>query len=173
MNRGLRVRTALLCHNIPSPPDNVNLELGPVDATASQADRLAQHRSDPACASCHGLLDPVGQVFENVDAVGRFRTQDEGGRAIVTAGELTTTQDANGPVADGADMMNKLSESEQVRQCFATQLFRYTHGREERTEDGCSQKQAYERFVQSGHDIRELVVGIVLSDDFLYRQVAN
>jgi len=172
VNRGLRVRTALLCQNIPSPPNNVNLQLPPVDATASQADRLAQHRTDPTCAGCHTKMDPVGQVFENIDAVGRVRTQDEGGHVVVTSGELTSTVDANGPVADGAQLMTRLAGSAEVQRCFATQWFRYTHGREEQLEDGCSQKQAYDRFIAAGQDIRELMVGIALSDDFLFRTVS-
>ncbi len=169
--RGLKVRTGLLCHNIPSPPNNVNLNLGPVDANASQAQRLAQHRSDPSCSGCHGLLDPLGQVFENVDAVGRLRTVDEGGHAVETAGEVTATDDANGPVTDGAAMLARLSESSQVRGCFSTQMFRYAVGREEQRLDACARKQAYQRFVASGYDVRELLVGIALSDDFLYRTV--
>lgn len=173
VNRGLRVRTALLCQNIPAPPDNVDLTLGPIDQNASQADRLAEHRTNPSCAGCHQLLDPVGQIFENVDAVGRLRVTDEGGRPVTTAGELTSTDDVDGPVSGGDALMTRLAQSEQVRQCFATQLFRYTHGREEKIEDACSQNQAYDRFVQSGHDVRELFVGVVLSDDFLFRPVEN
>jgi hypothetical protein len=170
--RGLRVRTALLCQNIPAPPNDVNLTLGPVDATATQADRLAQHRTNPTCAGCHTKMDPVGQVFENFNAVGRHRTQDEGGNAVVTSGELTSTEDSNGPLTDGLDLMTTLSASAEARRCFATQMFRYTHGRQEQLEDGCSQKQAFDRFAQAGDNIQELMMGVVLSDDFLFRTVS-
>lgn len=173
VHRGLRVRTALLCQNIPSPPDNVNLMLPPVDSTASQADRLAQHRADPACSGCHSLLDPVGQVFENVNAVGRLRSVDEGGHTIDTRGEITATSDADGPVVDAADMLSALSESNEVRSCVGTQLFRYTHGRQETSKDACSRKQAYERFAASGFDVRELVLGVVTADAFRFRMVAR
>lgn len=169
VNRGLRIRTALLCQNIPAPPDNVNLTLGPVDQTASQKDRLAAHRTNASCASCHNLMDPIGQIFENVDAVGRIRTTDEAGRPVTTDGEVTQTREANGAVTDGEALMTKLAQSADVRECFATQLFRYVHGREEQAADKCSQKQAFDKFAAAGYDVRELAVGIVTSDDFLFR----
>ncbi|MBX5480577.1 MAG: DUF1592 domain-containing protein [Myxococcaceae bacterium] len=169
VKRGLRLRTALLCQNIPAPPNNVNLNLGPVDQTATQSERLAQHRTNPSCAGCHSLLDPVGQIFENVDAVGRLRTEDEAGHLLSFAGELTGTTDANGPVSGPEELMLKLAQSDQVHKCFATQMFRYVAGREETPVDGCSRKQAFERFKGAGFDVRELVLGVVTSDDFLFR----
>lgn len=169
VKRGLRVRTALLCQNIPAPPPNVNLSLGPVDQNASQSDRLAQHRTDPSCAGCHNLLDPVGQIFENVDAVGRLRTQDEAGHVLSFNGVLTNTDDADGAVAGPEELMLKLAASDQVKKCFATQMFRYVAGREEQTADGCSRKQAYDRFRDSGYDIKQLVIGVVTSDDFMFK----
>jgi hypothetical protein len=169
--RGMRFRTALLCQNIPAPPDNVNLQLPPVDATATQADRLAAHRTDPTCASCHTLMDPIGGLFENIDAVGRVRTVDEGGHTVQTAGEVPSLVGVTGTVADGAALLGMVTNTDPVRQCFSTQLFRFTHGREEQLEDGCSQKQAYDRFAAAGFDVKELLVGIVTSDDFLFREV--
>ncbi len=169
--RGLKVRTGLMCNNVPSPPNDVSLNLGPVDATASQAQRLAQHRTDPSCSGCHGLLDPLGQPFENVDAVGRVRAQDEGGHAVDTSGEVTGSDDVNGTVASGVQLLERFAGSSQVRGCFSTQMFRYAAGREEQFKDGCSRKQAYDRFAASGYDIRELVVGMALSDGFRYRSV--
>ena len=41
-------------------------------------EQVAQHRASPACASCHNLMDPVGFALENFDAVGRWRSEDEG-----------------------------------------------------------------------------------------------
>ena len=171
VNRGIRARTALLCHNIPAPPDNVSLTLGPIDQSASQAERLEQHRVNPTCAGCHALIDPLGQTFEHLDAVGRLRATDEAGRPVDTTGEVTSTRDADGPVEDGEALMLKLAESRQVRACFVTQMFRYTFGREEKGFDACAQKQAMDRFEASGWDVRELVVGLVRSDAFLYREV--
>ena len=43
---------------------------------ASMRERMAQHRSNPVCASCHSSIDPLGLALENFDAVGQWRMQD-------------------------------------------------------------------------------------------------
>jgi mono/diheme cytochrome c family protein len=58
--------------NVPALDDNT------VSATLPVRERLAQHRANTACASCHNLMDPVGFALENFDAVGRWRTVEEG-----------------------------------------------------------------------------------------------
>jgi hypothetical protein len=66
--------------NVPSLKDNT------VSATLSGRERLAAHRADAACASCHNLMDPVGFSLENFDAVGRWRTLEEGRPVDVSGG---------------------------------------------------------------------------------------
>ena len=46
------------------------------------------HRSNPVCANCHKVLDPIGFGLENFDAIGRWRDQDDSGGAIDATGEL-------------------------------------------------------------------------------------
>ncbi len=67
--------------NVPALKDNT------VSATLSVRERLAEHRANAACASCHNLMDPVGFSLENFDAIGRWRTVEEG-QAIDAAGGL-------------------------------------------------------------------------------------
>lgn len=169
VNRGLRVRTLLLCQNIPAPPNNVPLNLGPIDGTASQGDRLAQHRTDAACAGCHNLLDPLGEPFEHIDAVGRERTVDEGGRAVKTAGTITATQAVDGPVTDGLDLVKKLAGSDEVRACVVTQAFRFGAGREESEADLCSCQRTLQAFKDANWNVKELFVAMTQTDDFLMR----
>src|SRR5262249_1648778 len=57
--------------NVPALKDNT------VSATLSVRERLAEHRANAACASCHNLMDPVGFALENLDAVGRWRALGE------------------------------------------------------------------------------------------------
>jgi cytochrome c553 len=72
----------------PPPPGNVPaLKDNTVSATLSVRERLAEHRANPVCASCHKLMDPVGFALESFDAVGRFRTVEEG-KPIDVAGGL-------------------------------------------------------------------------------------
>jgi len=173
VNRGLRVRTQLLCQTVPAPPDNVPLNLQPINGEFSQADRLAQHRTNPNCSGCHALLDPLGEPFEGLDAVGRERTRDEGGRAIATAGEIAATRDADGRVASGMELMRKLSTSDEVRECVVTQLFRFSNGRQEEPSDLCSRQRALEKFKAAQWSVRELFVAMTQTDDFLFKPGAT
>jgi hypothetical protein len=66
--------------NVPALKDNT------VSATLSVRERLAEHRANPTCASCHNLMDPVGFSLENFDAVGRWRTAEEGKPIDVSGG---------------------------------------------------------------------------------------
>ncbi|PYK62072.1 MAG: hypothetical protein DME21_07215, partial [Verrucomicrobia bacterium] len=66
--------------NVPALKDNT------VSATLSVRERLAEHRANSTCASCHNLMDPVGFSLENFDAVGRWRTVEEGQPIDVTGG---------------------------------------------------------------------------------------
>ena len=75
----------------PQPPDIPALEDNTVDGSLSVRDRLAEHRDNPACASCHNLMDPVGLSLENFDAVGRWRSVEEG-----------VPIDASGDLPDGS-----------------------------------------------------------------------
>jgi hypothetical protein len=169
VNRGARVRTLLLCQTVPAPPDDVPLQLGPIDGNFTQGDRLEQHRTNPSCAGCHGLLDPLGEPFENIDAVGRERSTDEYGRPVKTAGEVVATQALDGEVAHGLELMQRFSQADEVRECVVTQLFRFSHGRQEESADLCSRQRALEAFKNSGWNVKELFVAMTQTDDFLFK----
>ena len=89
--RGKWVLDNLLALPPPPPlPDVPALKDNTVDGRLSVRSRLAEHRSNQVCASCHNLMDPVGLSLENFDAVGRRRTAEGG-----------TTIDASGSLPDG------------------------------------------------------------------------
>jgi hypothetical protein len=82
----------------PPPPDVPALQDNTVDGRLSVRSRLAEHRKNPACSSCHNLMDPVGLSLEKYDAVGRRRAT-EGGAPIDVSGGLPDGQkfdDVNG-----------------------------------------------------------------------------
>ena len=70
----------------PPPPDVPALKDNTVSATLSVRARLAEHRVNAACASCHNLMDPIGFSLESFDAIGRWRTMEEGLPIDVTGG---------------------------------------------------------------------------------------
>jgi hypothetical protein len=74
----------------PPPPPNVPPleDKKPGGKDLSMRDRMVQHRANPACASCHQLMDPAGLSMENFDAIGRWRMHGDGGPSIDAAGSL-------------------------------------------------------------------------------------
>ncbi len=172
VRRGLTVRTQVMCQIVPAPPPNIPA-LGEVDANTTQAQLLAEHRTNPACASCHDRMDPLGSAFEAIDGVGRDRTVDEGGHPVVTTGAISGSENGliDGNVTDAMDMMTKFASSTDAQDCIATQLYRFAAGREEETADACSRYQLRQGFQTSGGNIKALLTGLTATDDFFNRQV--
>ena len=169
VRRGLKVRLDLLCDRVPAPPNNVQLNLEALGDGLTQRERLEKHRTEPSCAGCHTLMDPLGVVFEGFDAVGRARTQDEGGKAVDTSSAIAATRDLDGPVADAAALGQALANSQQVRDCYVMQSFRFFYGRDYATADQCSMAELLIAFRDSKQSISELIVALTQTDQFLYR----
>ncbi len=161
--RGKFVREVLLCQNVPTPPANIDFSI--VEDTMGELrtarDRLEAHVTNDGCAGCHNLMDPIGLAFENFDAVGAFREQ-ENGVTIDASGELDgVTYD--GPVGVG----EALRDHPEVGPCLVRTLFRYSVGRDATLEEWPLLDFLGERFAQSGFRIADLVREMVLSDGFL------
>lgn len=170
VQRGKFVREQLLCQQLPPPPPDVDTTPPDPDPNATTRERFAQHSSDPRCASCHRLLDPVGFGFESFDHLGRFRAEENGAR-IDASGNIVGSGD---PGLDGAfdgatELASRLAESPQVEACLATQWFRYGMGRAEQEEDVCNLERIKTLFADTGGDFRELLVALATSDAFRYR----
>jgi hypothetical protein len=74
----------------PAPPPNVPAlpDQGPDGQRQSVRERLEEHRRNPACASCHAQMDPLGFALENFDAIGTWRVKNEAGASIDASGSL-------------------------------------------------------------------------------------
>ncbi|KYF81899.1 hypothetical protein BE11_14765 [Sorangium cellulosum] len=169
VRRGLKVRTDLLCKLVPAPPNDVQLDLEGLGDGLTQRERLELHRTDPSCAGCHNLMDPLGVVFESFDAVGRSRTTDEEGRPVVTSSNIAHTFDLDGPVANAAELGQRLAQSEEARACYVLQNFRFFYGRDKTDADRCSMAALSVAFRESGYSLSELVVALTQTDAFRYR----
>ncbi len=96
--RGVFVLSNLLGAPPSPPPPNVPaLDEGAVAANLPMRQRLAAHRSNAVCASCHRTIDPAGFSLENFDAVGQWRDREIGGELVDASGALPGAGDFRGP----------------------------------------------------------------------------
>jgi hypothetical protein len=167
VHRGIVLRENLLCTPISSPPPDVNnVPPQPTEATTTR-ERFAQHSSDPSCAGCHQLTDPIGLAFENYDPIGAWRDND-GLSAVNATGEVLGTQDPalSGPFVGAIELSQRMGNSDEVAECLANQWFRFALGRIESTDDACTMQAVHDSFAASGRNVRELITQLVLSDAF-------
>jgi hypothetical protein len=170
VHRGKLVRENFLCTPLAPPPPEVDVVPPPLDPNATTRERFDQHRSDPACAGCHDLIDPLGFGFEHYDGIGAWRATDAG-KPVDASGEVLGTDDIDGPFDGAPELAQMLAESEQVRTCVAEQWFGFAFGRLPAEEDDCSMDTMAQAFAESDHDIRELLLAIVTTDSFRHRRV--
>jgi hypothetical protein len=167
VHRGLYVRERLLCADVPPPPANVP-PVPAADRSKTMRDRLAAHTADPACAACHRGIDTYGYAFELYDAIGRYRTM-ENGRAIDAKGAIVNAGASDGPYDGAIDLSRKLAAAPAAGQCFVRQLVRYAQGRPESADDACLLSTVAGAFERGGGDIAGAVLALTTTDEFLVR----
>ncbi len=95
--RGKWLLNNILGLHVPNPPEGVDTTLvAKPGRPASIRERLAEHRKNPACNSCHTAIDPLGFALEHYDSIGAFRTRDEAGLPIDARGETADATTLNG-----------------------------------------------------------------------------
>ncbi len=160
--RGKFVRERLLCETLPTPPPNVSMTLPPASFGTTRA-RFERHVTDPACAGCHRLLDPIGFGLERYDESGAFRLL-ENGRPIDAHGEIALED--GGVRFEGAEPLGAwLAQDARVRECVARQWFRFLMGRAETEADRCTLA-AMTTALERTQDPRELLLELVSSEAF-------
>jgi len=130
VGRGKLISERLLCVVPPDPPPGVAANIPPPDPNVPTRIRFERHRTQPQCSACHALIDPLGVTFENYDGIGHYRTMD-GGKAVDASSMLMGTKGSDGPVKNAIELLAKLANAPEVRDCFARQMFRYAFGRSE------------------------------------------
>jgi hypothetical protein len=170
--RGKFVREKLLCQILPPPPDDIDINPPAVDPEATTRERYEAHTTDPACAGCHNMMDPIGFGFENYDAVGLYRTK-EGTLPVDASGEVVGADDADGEFVGAVELAKQLAESDTVRQCVVTQWFRFGYGRAEEKADDCTMDVLNEAFAASEWKIEALLLALTQTDAFVYRRAVK
>jgi hypothetical protein len=157
---------------VPPPPADVDTTLEETPAAAAQniRERLAAHRTNPSCNSCHSVIDPLGFSLENFDVIGGWREIDESGRPVDPTG--TTV---GGESIDGLGGLRDLlvAEPEAFPRTVTSKLMAYALGRRVEYYD----QPAIREIVRdaAGEDYRwsAIIAGIVRSPAFRTRTVEN
>ncbi|MDX2050853.1 MAG: DUF1592 domain-containing protein [Polyangiaceae bacterium] len=170
--RGMFIRERLLCATIPDPPAGVDLTIPELPPGLTARQQLEARTTAPACSACHSLMNPLGFGLEKLDSIGRFR-DTENSLPIDDSGEFKDTADLNGTFQGAVDLAQKLSTSDQVRQCLTLDTFRYALGRAESLGDACALTKQKAAFAAANYDIKELWVATLSSEPFLYRAVGQ
>lgn len=122
--RGKVILESIGCVPPLDPPPGVNTDLPDTSSAKTVRERLEQHIADPSCAGCHQILDGVGFGFEAYDAIGQYRTT-ENGVPVNAASTMPTLEGIEGAPFTGARAAGAmLATQDAVRSCLVRNLFR-------------------------------------------------
>jgi hypothetical protein len=152
----------------PDPPPNVpQIKDKPADATGNvkaptMRETMEAHHTDPVCASCHKIFEPIGLAMENFDAVGAWRTQD-GDNPIDATGVLV-----DGTKLDGVKSLREalVRYSDQFERVVTEKLLIYALGRGVEYQDMPMVRSIVRESAPSKYKFSSLVLGIVKSPAF-------
>ena len=163
--RGKALREVLLCEPVPAPPGNVNFAVAQDTHNPNfktMRDRLSAHRTDPTCAGCHKLMDPMGFALESFDSDGGHRAT-ENGQPLDTSGELDGI-----PFTDAVGLGKAMHDNPATGACLVRREYSYATGRGAARRDMAWIRYLEKGFAADGYRVPELMRRIALSKN-LYR----
>jgi len=171
VKRGIWVLEQVLGDHVPSPPPDVpalDKQDPAAIANLTVRQRTELHRTNPVCANCHQILDPIGFGLEKFDAIGRWRDRDTNGQPIDSAGELPGGNRFTGP----RDLKVILAtRTANVSRNLLERLLAYTLGRKLEGYDEIVVDDLSDEIAADGYRMRSLIYGVVTSYPFTHRRV--
>jgi hypothetical protein len=156
----------MLCRTISAPPDNVT----PLPPTGEGTNRqvVEDHtESQEGCAGCHTrLINPYGFVFESYDAIGAYRTMDNGLPVDASAAPIIDAAEVE--VGGALEFVDALADSREAHECFVRHLLEYARGRQH-TDADRGMIDALRRASLEDQPIKELILTIAGSESFTKR----
>jgi uncharacterized protein DUF1588/uncharacterized protein DUF1592/uncharacterized protein DUF1585 len=157
----------------PPPPPPPNVPAFPDNPETGRAltvrERMETHRSNPVCASCHRVMDPLGFSLENFDAIGQWRTKEPGG-AVDAAGQLADGSSVNGPVSLREALLKR---PDQFVGTMTEKLLTYALGRGLEPNDMPVIRAIVRDAARDHYRFGSIVMGIVRSAPFQQRKAAE
>lgn len=169
--RGRWVLEEIMGDHVPPPPPNVPaLDEQPAEKKVlTLRERLELHRQNPECAACHSRMDPLGFGLENFDAIGRYRT-DEDGKPIDSAGILPSGESFAGILEMKQILLNR---KENFLHHMTRKLLGFALGRNLTKFDDCVIDRAKEKCRSNGFQAKYLIEEIAVSYPFQHRFYSN
>ena len=166
--RGKWLLENILAAPMPAPPPNIPaLEASNKDGKPlSVREMLEMHRANPACASCHARMDPLGFSLENFDAIGQWRTTDAG-KAINASGVLLDGTQVTGPAALQHALV---AQKQQFVRAVTEKLLTYSLGRGLEYYDAPAVRGIVRDAAADDYRWSSVVLGIVKSAPFQMRR---
>jgi mono/diheme cytochrome c family protein len=152
----------------PPPPDVPLFEASAVKGKVlSVRERMEEHRKNPACATCHKLMDPLGFALENFDGVGRWRARGEGNLPIDASAVLP-----DGTKFEGIEGLREvlLGRSDLFVQTMTEKLMVYALGRGLEHYDAPAVRAIVRDAGRHDHRFSSLILGVVTSTPFQMRR---
>jgi uncharacterized protein DUF1592/uncharacterized protein DUF1588 len=178
--KGVFIRKAILCDEIPPPPPNAAANPPMLSDAMSTRQVVEELTKTGVCASCHpSFINPLGFASENFDALGRKRSEqtlyDADTGAVVGTAPIDTTgiphvdEGDETAIGGAADLVELVLASEKPRACFARQYFRFTFGRiEDLDKDGCALADV-KSALDDGLPLAEVLRAVAMSKNFRER----
>jgi len=171
VRRGVWALEQILGERVPPPPPNVP-ELEEQEEQSVEGLTLRQrtelHTTDPVCANCHRVLDPIGFGLENFDAIGRWRETNEEGLRIDSAGKLPTGE----AFASPAELKRLLATREKdLARNFTERLMAHALGRHLEGYDEIVIDQLMARIAEDDYRVRTIITEVITSYLFTHRRV--
>jgi len=161
--RGKAIRQIFMCQAIPDPPNNVDFSViqdSSNTAMPTARIRLEAHRTQPTCAACHRLMDPLGLTLENFDGSGSFRARENG--ALIDASGALDGKDFEAATGLG----QALHDSPQIPRCLVDKMYRSAVGRSALPAERPFLSFLNQTFQDNGFRVPELMRAIALSRTF-------
>ncbi len=169
VKRGQWVLETLLGTPPAPPPPGVEVKLdqppSPGAAPATLRQRMEQHRTNPSCGACHGVIDPIGIALENFDAIGKWRDATSG----QPVDAITALWDGT-PLQGAAGLRKSLmARSPQFVETVAEKLLAYGLGRKVEYYDMPAIRGIVSRASGRNYRLRDLIKGVASSPAFQRR----
>jgi hypothetical protein len=172
--RGVYIYEKFLCRSVPAPPidsptfdQQLDALLMPGVSTKQALETVIA--SQPACPACHLALDPLGLQLELYDAIGRWRTRDNGAEIDLPTDPYSgLTNDGTPTVLGGpGNLAELLAAADAARTCMAKQWMAYAIHTSANLISDAAIATPYKQFASSGFALQELIVAVLTSDAFL------